>query len=211
MKFLKLIILSAVLTCSVTSQSMPMELVKQQQPYDSNIDAIKLSSSRSIEAFANRFRIIPRQQRPSEQALVKILKASQINLDEALFSIAQSNENYWFIPFLVQAGAKIDVEEQSGSTPLHWAAFDGHLPVVQALIAAGANINAQDLYHWTPLHWAAFNGHTNVAQALITAGADINAQNNEHRTPIHYASTYEYLDIVKALNKVISISRPPFK
>jgi len=75
-----------------------------------------------------------------------------------------------------------------GLTPLHVAAGNGHLEVVQLLVERGANVSAQDVLGWTPLHVAAGNGHSDVVEFLIGKGVDVNAKDRYGRTPLHYAA-----------------------
>jgi len=62
-------------------------------------------------------------------------------------------------------------------TPLHWAAANGHLSVVEYLVNQKADINAKDKDRWTPLHSAAEKGHLSVVEYLVNQKADINAKN----------------------------------
>jgi len=62
-------------------------------------------------------------------------------------------------------------------TPLHYAAQNGHLSVVEYLVNQKADINAKDYGKMTPLHYAAQNGHLSVVEYLINQKADINAKN----------------------------------
>jgi ankyrin repeat protein len=72
---------------------------------------------------------------------------------------------------------------------LHWAAENGHIPVIDALATVGANINAADLveicvnfmlcilklllqYQWTPLHVASLHGQRDSVRCLLRCGAD---------------------------------------
>jgi ankyrin repeat protein len=49
----------------------------------------------------------------------------------------------------------VNEKDDAGATPLHYAAFGGHRPVVECLIAHGANINAPDSkFGATPAGWA---------------------------------------------------------
>jgi cytohesin len=97
-------------------------------------------------------------------------------------------------PLLVSRGARVDalaaaamgdveqvrslpsVTSVHGWTPLHWAARNGHLDVVEFLIgSAGADVNAADAIGWTPLFPAAYWGRrTEVVRILLAAGADAN-------------------------------------
>lgn len=62
---------------------------------------------------------------------------------------------------LLAAGAEVNYQDRSGSSPLHRAVQLGQLPIVQALIEAGAHLNAQRNFDnadmnsgWTPLMYA---------------------------------------------------------
>ena len=65
-------------------------------------------------------------------------------------------------------------------TPLHYAAENGHLSVVEYLVNHRADINAYTS-RWdpsgTPLHLAATNDHFRVVEYLVNQKADINAKN----------------------------------
>jgi len=63
-------------------------------------------------------------------------------------------------------------------TPLHFAAQNGHLCVVEYLVNQKADINERNKYDWTPLHFAAQNGHLSVVEYLVNQKADINSKNN---------------------------------
>jgi len=64
-------------------------------------------------------------------------------------------------------------------TPLHYAAWNGHLSVVEYLVNQKADINAKNKNNWTPLHYAAQNGHLSVVEYLVNQKADINAKNSD--------------------------------
>lgn len=85
-------------------------------------------------------------------------------------------------------GININARDTFGKSPLHLAASNRRLNIIQALIIAGAHIDAQDNYGWTPLHEAADNGSLKTAKALIVAGANINAQENSGWTPAQMAA-----------------------
>ena len=51
-------------------------------------------------------------------------------------------------------------------TPLHFAAENGHLSVVEYLVNQKADMNAKDKYNWTPLHYASQNDHLSVVEYL---------------------------------------------
>lgn len=71
-------------------------------------------------------------------------------------------------------------------TPLHVAAEEGHLHMVEYLIANGAKIDALDMHGWTPLHSACYRGHIDIVMYLLAAGADCLAVTDDGNTPLHY-------------------------
>jgi ankyrin repeat protein len=74
------------------------------------------------------------------------------------------------------------------STPMHFAAQEGHRDIVELLLAKGADVNTRNGGGNTPLHWAAKYGHKDVAELLLAKGADINARNADGIAPLHYAA-----------------------
>lgn len=48
-------------------------------------------------------------------------------------------------------GANLSMEDYDGRTPLHIAACEGHLKLVQYLLSQGATVYAKDRYGNTPL------------------------------------------------------------
>jgi ankyrin repeat protein len=89
-----------------------------------------------------------------------------------------------------------------GETPLHSAAGNGHLAVVQFVVASGADYNTNGINGWTPLQSAAGNGHLAVVEFLIDTGADINRQESNYGwTPFHSAAVNGHLAVVEFLIK----------
>lgn len=79
----------------------------------------------------------------------------------------------------IASGADPNAMPLDGSTtPLHNAARNGNVEMIQALIQAGADVNlttsSPDLLNLAPLHEAAFAGNVEAIRTLIAAGADIN-------------------------------------
>lgn len=68
---------------------------------------------------------------------------------------------------LVGAGARADVSDCSGCTPLHLAVRQKSLPSVETLLKHGANPNAKDNTGLTPIDEALRAGDVNILQALL--------------------------------------------
>jgi hypothetical protein len=99
----------------------------------------------------------------------------------------------------LSGGAKIDVTDERGWTPLMISSFNGNEEIAQLLIASGANIRIKDKSGYGPLHWAAFNGYTNVVKLLIAKLADVNAQSHHGWTPLLQAATRGHVDTCRVL------------
>jgi ankyrin repeat protein len=80
-----------------------------------------------------------------------------------------------------------DTRDQYNETPLHRAAWDGHLHVVTYLLCAGACPNSATVSGKTPLHRASRRGNVDIQHALVEAGARVNVQNGTGETPLHWA------------------------
>ncbi len=90
---------------------------------------------------------------------------------------------------LLQAGAKIDVADDRGKTPLYHALRRKHDESVRILIEKGANIHVTVDEGKSPLHCVAEDfllakGFVRLVRALLHRGADVNAVDKYQRTPL---------------------------
>src|SRR6266850_4817966 len=92
-------------------------------------------------------------------------------------------------------------ETGSGTTPLHRAAQNGQLSVVEFLLSHGADIDPKDMAYGgqTPLHYAVEAGHKAVAEVLLNKGASINATDGSGSTPLHLAADRGFRTVVELL------------
>uniref|UniRef100_UPI00398F58C5 ankyrin repeat domain-containing protein 49 n=1 Tax=Pristiophorus japonicus TaxID=55135 RepID=UPI00398F58C5 len=82
----------------------------------------------------------------------------------------------------------VNVKDDDHYTPLHRAAYSGHIEVVHKLITHGADVHARTVDGWTPLHSACKWNNAVIASFLLQHEADINAQTNGLQTALHLAS-----------------------
>lgn len=100
---------------------------------------------------------------------------------------------------LIDNGADVNVKDEQGNTPLHYAAQEGQTEISRILISKGADVNAKGFEDATPLHAAAIGGNKDVVVSLLDAGADVDAENYMERTPLHLAAKSGHIDVVKVL------------
>uniref|UniRef100_A0A2D4MWC7 Uncharacterized protein n=1 Tax=Micrurus spixii TaxID=129469 RepID=A0A2D4MWC7_9SAUR len=90
---------------------------------------------------------------------------------------------------------------QHGRTPLHLAAYKGHLHVVQILLKASCDVDLQDDSDQTALHRATVVGNTDVISALIHEGCALDRQDKDGNTALHEASWHGFSQSAKLLVK----------
>ena len=129
------------------------------------------------------------------------------------------------VKLLIDRGAKLDIADEDGVTPLQLAmeydrdeigsliAAKGTVPLtmtqaircgsdndVMRLLAAGADLKAHDEFGDTPLHTAAKYGRIALVTALIEKGADVDALNSLGlQTPLCSASAKGQTEAVRLL------------
>ncbi|NXM84641.1 ANKR6 protein, partial [Oenanthe oenanthe] len=101
---------------------------------------------------------------------------------------------------LINRGAKVAVTKH-GRTPLHLAAYKGHLHVVQVLLKAGCDLDIQDDGDQTALHRAAVVGNTDVIATLIQEGCALDRQDKDGNTALHEACWHGFSQSAKVLVK----------
>jgi ankyrin repeat protein len=89
----------------------------------------------------------------------------------ALHLAADHQGDPGFIRLLLHHGARVDVADSQGETPLHMAVSTGSLEKVRLLLDADANPNAGP--RGTPLARAAYGGHLKIARLLVERGAEV--------------------------------------
>uniref|UniRef100_A0A667YNT8 Ankyrin repeat domain 6b n=1 Tax=Myripristis murdjan TaxID=586833 RepID=A0A667YNT8_9TELE len=101
---------------------------------------------------------------------------------------------------LINKGAKVAVTKY-GRSPLHLAAYKGHIEVVRILLKAGCDLDIQDDGEQTALHRAAVVGNSDVIAALIQEGCALDRQDKDGNTALHEVSWHGFSQSVKLLVK----------
>lgn len=91
------------------------------------------------------------------------------------------------VDFLISLGLDVNIKDNSGSTPLFYAAEYGSLEIIKELIDKGADINAINEYDENLLFPAVSNQNPDVIQFFIDKGLDIEHKNDDGQTPLFYA------------------------
>eukprot|EP00299_Pterocystis_sp_00344_P018338 c9158_g1_i15.p1 GENE.c9158_g1_i15~~c9158_g1_i15.p1 ORF type:complete len:181 (+),score=39.44 c9158_g1_i15:82-624(+) len=94
---------------------------------------------------------------------------------------------------------------QTGQTPLHWAAGNDQIYLVRLLLKRGANPNAQDPFKVTPLHCAANSGSVEICESLMAAGASMKFENYQGKTPLDVAIQKNNSEIVQFFREYLQI------
>ena len=115
---------------------------------------------------------------------------------------ALAGRHFELAQVLHRNGSSVEPRGDVQNIPLHSAAFNGDLEVVQILLEYGVDVDCPDEFSRTPLNYASQNGHRNdarVARLLIERGADTNTRSYEGGTPLHCASVYGRIEIARLL------------
>lgn len=115
----------------------------------------------------------------------KLLDASRNGLTEHVRSLTQSGA-----PFTT---------DYLGTSPLHFAAQNGHTDSAEILLRAGVSKDARTKLDRTALHVAAQEGHLAMVELLLSHGADANARDMLKMTPLHWAVERGHMTIVDRL------------
>jgi ankyrin repeat protein len=98
---------------------------------------------------------------------------------------------------LIGGGTDVNIKDEFGCTPLHWAALAESPEVARFLIDKGADVNAKDTRNFTPL-MAAYG--LPMVELLVSKGANIEAQDNlQGWTKLHMACSRGDKDVVELL------------
>lgn len=115
-------------------------------------------------------------------------------LNQSLWK-ALSEDNYKHAQDLVLTGAKVNIKNKEGKTPLHYAAISKNADIdfIDFLIEKGADVNAKNRQGETPIHLATISTREEadsykIIQLLVDNDAGMLESNKNGDTPLHYAA-----------------------
>ena len=100
---------------------------------------------------------------------------------------------------LLKKGIPPDNVDADGYSPMFWAAFNGHLDVVEVLIGSGAKLSFAGNSDGTPMHAAAMECSPAVIAVLAKNGAEVDTLNGAGLTSLWLASRYGHTNCVRML------------
>ena len=105
--------------------------------------------------------------------------------------------------WLLGYGADVNAVAQNGTgiAPIHAAAANGSLLILQALLAKGADVNARQQGGFTPLHTAAGSNSPEMARLFLEHGADRTLAADNGQTALDLA-------LGKGHEAVVGVLRP---
>jgi ankyrin repeat protein len=103
-----------------------------------------------------------------------------------LLSATFSGDEALALRLITKYGARVDVANKNGASPLHGAALLGRHQLLDALLERGAPVNARDESHITPLHGAVMGGHASAVARLLAAGARRDLLTRDRQSLLHW-------------------------
>jgi len=107
-------------------------------------------------------------------------------------------------------GRDADVNK-TGWTPLHYAATNGHVAIIEFLLEQHAYIDAESPNGTTPLMMAAHYGSPAAVKVLLAAGADPTLKNQLGLTAIDFANRAGRLDAAQLIAAFVRTAQPKGK
>ncbi len=119
------------------------------------------------------------------RALAKIPPSNKF-LGFTCINYAAYLNNLERVRFMIDVGADINIADEKGNLPIHYAVEHQNVEMVELLIKWGSYVDRTDAVH-TPLHIAVYKSNLAICEMLILGGANVNSVISINRTPLHYA------------------------
>ena len=175
--------------------------IAREKGYKEMENVIKESLLKSFEKLldGDKFEIVLDECRYANGHKVVVSKQKAIDLGKQFWGNDGKLKSAKEIEVLIQQGADVNVQVNSGCTALIIASYFGREDVVGILLQNGADVNHRDDYGRTALIWASMEGHKETVQLLLDRGADVNHKNNDGYTALMKASSHARKDIAQML------------
>ncbi len=123
---------------------------------------------------------------PVALSLVSILALSSPGMTGEIHRLIKEGEIRKAKDLLIKDQNLIEARDDLDQTPLHVAAYYGHVTMVKFLIDQDAEINARAYNQFTPLHLAI--EFPEIVEVLIGHKAEVDAKDYSDRTPLQHAA-----------------------
>ena len=111
-----------------------------------------------------------------------------------------SNYDEFIGAFLERStNVNINAPDEEGRTPLHWAAVDSGIQVIEQFLERGADIHARDNEYRTHLHWAAAENSPEAVALFLEKGINMESRTTHGQTPLHQAVAWNSLEVAELL------------
>ncbi len=91
--------------------------------------------------------------------------SSRNNSGETALHLAVKSGDVRMVEFMInEMRINVEICDAYGRTPLHWAAQQGNMPIVEALLLAHAHVEAKDDMGVEPKIYAEMAGHRNLVR-----------------------------------------------
>jgi ankyrin repeat protein len=125
--------------------------------------------------------------------------------DESALMLAALKGDLTLCTTLIAKDADIN---KPGWTPLHYAATNGHVPVIQLLLDQYAYIDAASPNGSTPLMMAAMYGTSSAVKQLLEAGADPSIKNDKGLSALDFALQAKKVQSAEIIGAFLRARRP---
>ena len=179
------------------------DIEPSEQILDGNFDLLQHSMARGYLALAER--LIDMEHRDLNSTTNLIDGVPILHYSAAIGSVPA-------IELLIRKGAKINMPDKSGLSPILHATLAGKQDAVERLLNLGADINTAitpppdkktffyaEYAGATPLSLSIQKQYINIAKALISRGSDCNVPDRKGVTPLMHAASGNNEDILKLL------------
>ncbi|CAN6449913.1 unnamed protein product [Victoria cruziana] len=125
------------------------------------------------------------------------VNAADLNGYQTAHVAAQYGQTAFLYHILTKWDADVDITDNDGRSPLHWAAYKGFADCIRLLLFLDAFRGRQDREGCTPLHWAAIRGNLEACTILVQVGKkeDLIATDNTGLTPAQLATDKGHMQV----------------